>query len=400
MAINPLDHAVLTYQPIWGEGRRLVGARVRVRLLDAALDAPHLLHQMADWWTADSPFLLVAFEEPRPLRQALAVAPPDHLWLELPDQGARMPTDMLEALTQARRFGHRLVQNLPLARAHPVSNAIADRFRYLLHLWPEQADQALKAARPEDSPVMPGQLYQGIGHRTLAAHCLDVRQAWGIVGWPEDDALGSYGMGDIGVDKGTLLRVQQALLRDVSMEKVIALIHTDVMLTYRLLRLVNSPALCGGREVSTVRQALMLLGERRFRDTLTRLLPGAVADPDLQPVRQALVVRAQLMQNLMDAGAQHELATEIYLTGLFSTLERWVRQPLAQVLEQVPLSEAITQALLEEDGPYAPYLDVARRLGDAEQSQQLPLVCQEAGFGLGHVNTALLKTLTRWRQPR
>lgn len=400
MAINPLDHAVFTYQPIWGGGRRLAGVRLRVRLLDAAVDAPHLLHQVADWWSADSPFLLVAFDEQRPLQQALAVAPPDHLWLELPDHGPRMPPDMLEALTQARRFGHRLVQNLPLARAHPISSAIADRFRYLLHLWPEQADQALKAVRPEDSPVMPAQLYQGIGHRTLAAHCLDARQAWGVVGWPEDDALGAYGMGDIGVDKGTLLRVQQALLREASMETVIGHIHSDVMLTYRLLKLVNSPALCGGREVSTVRQALMLLGERRFRDTLTRLLPSAVADADLQPVRQALVVRGLLMQNLMDAGAQHELATEIYLTGLFSTLERWVHEPLAQALEKVPLSEAIALALLEGDGPYASYLDVARRLADASQSQQLPLVCQEAGFSLGHVNTALLKTLARWRQPR
>lgn len=397
MAFNPLDHAVFTYQPIWGDGRRLVGVRLTIRLLDQGVDAPHLLQLIADWWSADAPFLLVAFEEQRPLQHALAVPPPDHLWLELPDHGPRMPPAMLEALKQARQLGHRLVQNLPLARAHPVSAAVADHFRYLLHLWPEQADQALKAVRPEDSPVMPGQLYQGIGHRALAAHCLDVRQAWGIVGWPEQDTLGAYGMGDIGVDKTTLLKVQQALLREASMETVIGLIHSDVMLTYRLLKLVNSPALCGGREVSTVRQALMLLGERRFRDTLTQLLPAAVADANLQPVRQALVLRGQLMQNLMDAGAQQELATEIYLTGLFSELGAWLREPLEQALGRVPLSEPIVEALLQGSGPYGVYLDVARRLADASQSQQLPVVCAEEGFTLGQVNTALLRTLNRWR---
>lgn len=399
MGFNPLDHAVFTYQPIWGDGRRLVGARLQVRLLDDGVDVPHLLHVMADWWSAGSPFLLVAFTDQRPVLQALAASPPDHFWLEVPDFGPRMPPELLQALTQARRLGHRLVQSLPLARAHPVSDAAAARFRYLLHLWPDQVRQALAAARPADSPVLPGQLYGAVGQVALAAHCLDVRQAWGIVGWPDDDVLRTRPPGGIGVDKATLLRVQQALLREASMETVIGLIHGDVLLTYRLLRLVNSDVFGTGREVSTVRQAVMLLGERRFRDALVRLLPGAVSDPDLQPVRQALVLRGQLMQMLMDAGAQHDLATEIYLTGLFSTLEHWLRVPLAQALERVPLSEAIVEALQTGQGPYGGYLDMARRLADAEQSHQLPLVSQEAGFTLGQVNTALLRALARWRQP-
>lgn len=397
MGFNPLDHAVFTYQPIWGDGRRLIGARLQARLLDDGVDAPHLLHAMADWWSAGSPFLLVAFADQRPVFQALSASPPDHVWLEVPDFGPRMPPELLQALTQARRLGHRLVQNLPLARAHPVTGSAAERFRYLLHLWPDHVRQALSAQRPADSPVLPGQLYGAIGQVALAAHCLDVRQAWGVVGWPDDDALASRPASALGVDKGALLRVQQALLREASIETVIGLVHSDVLLTYRLLQLVNGDAFGTGREVSSVRQAVLLLGERRFRDALLRLLPGAVSDPDLQPVRQALVLRAQLMQMLMDAGAQHELATEIYLTGLFSTLDRWLRVPLAQALERVPLSEAITEALLAGEGPYGVYLDLARRLADPAQSQHLPARMQEEGFALSHVNTALLRTLARWR---
>ncbi len=383
MGFNPLDHAVFTYQPIWGDGRRMIGVRLLVRLLDDGVDVPHLLHAMADWWFAGSPFLLVAFAEQRPVLQALSASPPDHVWLEMPDFGPRMPPELLHALTQARRLGHRLVQNQPLARAHPVTGSAAERFRYLLHLWPEQAQQALSAQRPADSPVLPGQLYGAIGQLALAAHCLDIRRAWGVVGWPEDDALASRPASGLGVDKAVLLRVQQALLREASMETVVSLVHADVLLTYRLLRLVNSDAFGTGREVATVRQAVLLLGERRFRDALIRLLPSAVSDPDLQPVRQGLVLRAQLMQMLMDAGAQHELATEIYLTGLFSTLDRWLRMPLVQALERVPLSESIAEALLAEGGPYGAYLGLARRLADPAQSQSLPAWLQQEGFALG-----------------
>lgn len=404
MGFNPLDHAVFTYQPIWGAGRRLVGARLQVRLLDDGVDVPHLLRAMADWWSAGSPFLLVALAEPAHVRQALSASPPEHFWLEVPDFGARMPPDLLQALTLARRHGHRLVQALPLGRARAVVQGVASQgaaspLRYLLHLWPEHVEQALSAARPADSPVLPGHLYENIGRVALAAHCLDVRQAWGVVGWPEADALDTRPPGALGIDKTTLLRVQQALLRDAPIEAVIGLIHSDVLLTYRLLQLVHGDGWAAGREITSVRQAILLLGERRFRDALLRLLPGAVADPDLQPVRQSLVLRAQLMQLLMEAGAQQALATEIYLTGLFSTLERWLRRPLREILERIALPDAVVEALVEGTGPYAPYLDVARRLADPAQVQQLPLVCEEAGFDLGHVNTALLRTVARWRQP-
>jgi len=66
---------------------------------------------------------------------------------------------------------------------------------------------------------------------------------------------------------------------------VLALIHSDAVLTYRLLQLLNSDAFGRGRVLPSVRQAFGLLGERRLRDALTRLLALAVADTELLPAR-------------------------------------------------------------------------------------------------------------------
>lgn len=403
MAFNILEHVAFAYQPIWGQNRQLTGVRLRVRSLHTeSVDAAHLLHVLGNEWSEQAPALLVSFAEPAQLLQALSVNPHDAIWLEIPDWGDFVAPEMVEAIALARRMGHRLVQQCPLSRAKPLAVTGKGQWRYLLDLWPEQVDQALQAAeqrgKPQAvrSPVLPGQLYQHIGTRALAVHCLDDAKAWGICGWPDADVLHQYRHHGVPVDKRTLVRVQQALMRDVSMETLENLIHQDPVLTFRTLRLINSPVFGTTRQIETVRQALMMLGQVRLRDWMMELIPGACADQELQPVRQSMVMRARLLTHLMDAGAQQHLNTECYITGLFSRLDLFMNEPLPASLARVPLSEAVTAALLRNSGPYHPYLEVVRTMEDMLHMEQLPALCTQAGFPLDHVNRALIRMLAHW----
>lgn len=404
MALNILEHVALAYQPIWGAKRQLIGVRLRVRALHPeSVNAPALLKLLSDEWSIDSPFLLVSFAEVGPLKQALSVNPHDHVWLEIPDFGDNVPPGLADTVILGYRMGHRLVQEAPLSRAKVMPAIGIGTHRYLLHLWPEQANQALEATRqtaqgrPSASPVMREQLYRDIGLKELAAHCLDERSAWGICGWPSEDVLRQYHRYGVPVDKLTLVRVQQALMREASMDTVEDLIHRDAVLTFRVLRLVNSPVFGSTREVTTVRQALMLLGQVRLRDWLLELMPGASADRELLPVRQALVLRGQLMEQLMEAGLQRDLSTEIYVTGLFSDMDRLMQEPLPAALGRIPVSEAMREALLHEAGPYYTYLELARRMERFDELQRLPAFCEAASFPLDHVHRSLIRTLAGWR---
>lgn len=404
MALNILEHVAIAYEPIWGNRRQLIGARLRVRAVHPeSVNAPLLLKFISDELTAESPFLVVSFSEAGFLREALSVSPHDHIWLELPDWGEKTSSGLIEAVAKALRMGHRMVQEAPLDRARPLPVSKVGEHRYLLNLRPEQTVQALNAARslaggvPASSPIMREQLYRGIGHRDLAAHCLDHRSAWGLCGWPVDDVLRRYAQHGVPVDKRTLVRVQQALMREASMEVIEDLIHQDVVLTFRMLRLANSPVFGASREVTTVRQALMLLGQMRLRNWLLDLMPGASADQELLPVRLALVLRARLMQQLMEAGRQRDLNTEIYVTGLFSQLDRLMQEDLRTVLGRIPVSESMRDALLKEAGSYHTYLAVARYMEHFESLSQLPAFCLASSFPLDHVNRSLIRTLANWR---
>lgn len=391
--LSLLDRVVLTYEPIWGPSRQLVGVRLHVRVVDDTIGIPHLLHAIDDWWSSGSVLLMVALAEPRHVRQALVASPPEHLWLELPEGAPHERAEWRSLADRAQRLGHRLVQRMPPGQVPPEPS---DRLRaapprYLLQGLPRPAagvQQALGVS-------FPGQIHVGVEQVAQAAQFLDGGHAWGVVGWPIADALARHSSGAIGVDKGTLLRVQQALLRDMSTEKVLAIVHSDPVLAYRLLQLLNSEAFNRGRVMPSVRQAMGLLGERRVREALMRLLPLAVSDPDLLPARRQQVLLARILLMLVDAGAQQTLANDVLLLGLFAELSRWLRASLAAIVERVPLSAAVREALLENAGPYAAYLALVKRLADPARASDLLPWYQAAGFTAETVNTALLRALAQ-----
>lgn len=399
MSLNLFDHVTLAYQPIWGKQRQLVGVRLRVRVLDPeAVDAAHLLACLAEFWSAEAPTLVVSFVEPALLHQALAAPPVPGVWLEVPAPADGAPDDALALLAPALRRGHQLVQEAALGTVRPLPPNGPGRHRCLLHLPPDVVPPLLQAMESgQAGPWLAGQLYQRVGRRDLAAHALDAGQAWGLCGWPDADVLDGYQRYGVPVDKRTLVRVQQALMRERAMDVIEGLIHEDAILTHRCLRLVNSPVFGTSREISTVRQALMLLGQRRLSAWMLELMPGASTDIDLRPVRLALVLRARLMEELMAAGAQHDLATEIYVTGLFSGLAQLMHEPLGAALRRVPVSEAIVDALLRQSGPYAPYFETALQLENLDDLADAPPAGTLAGFALEQVNRALLRTLSGWR---
>jgi EAL and modified HD-GYP domain-containing signal transduction protein len=157
-------------------------------------------------------------------------------------------------------------------------------------------------------------------------------------------------------------------VNDRKLEDVLA---TDPVLTFQLLRLVNSAAV-GMRGVSSLGQALRLIGRNAFQ----RWLAVAVAASrksqtgvDQELVRQA-VERGRLLEQL--GGGSRDTGT-LFLVGLFSLLDAVFRMSLPEILERVALSDDANAALLDRAGPYADALAFAEsyELGMFENAGEL-----------------------------
>jgi c-di-GMP-related signal transduction protein len=166
---------------------------------------------------------------------------------------------------------------------------------------------------------------------------------------------------------------------------------------FRLLALVNSAAFGLRREIQSLRHAIMLLGFDSLGRWLNEQLAGADSDPELHPVRYAMVMRSRLAQHLLESGSEDDLRAEVYTTALLAELDRLLHQPLGTLINKLPLSERLFDAVLRGTGPYHPLLDVARVQGDPDILHQLPAVCERHEMSLEHANRSLLRMLASSR---
>ena len=250
-----------------------------------------------------------------------------------------------------------------------------------------------RAAQTAASPILAGQIYEGVPNRVLAEHCLDQRGAWGVAGWPSEDVLQACHH-QVPPDRRTIARLQAATDADASLEVLETLLAEDPVLAYRFLRYANSASFNLRVGIDSLRQGMMVLGLGRFRRWLTEQMTGATEDPNLLPVRRSMVVRARLMEHLLDAGDAERLRHDVVLCGLLAQIDQVVGEPLAQAVQHIPLSEHVLEAILRGSGPYAPFLELAAAL-EHPQLGTVPALCDASGIDIADANRELLRVLSQ-----
>jgi c-di-GMP-related signal transduction protein len=201
------------------------------------------------------------------------------------------------------------------------------------------------------------------------------------------------------MDQRVMVQIMQAIEADVPMLAMERLLVQDPVLVYRILRWVNSAAFGLSHEVESVRHALMMLGYDKLKAWLRDGLPQASTDRSLHPLRHAMLMRSRLMRLLLDPNADEEIKGEVQLTGLFAQLDRLLKEPLPELLNQLPLPARIFSSLVRGDGPYVAYLAVAQAMADPLQPERIAAVCEQGGFSLQEANAAVIELLATAREP-
>lgn len=398
----------LGYQLLWNQLRQISGVQLFIGTDDAsALDAAHLLKMLGELWPEQAPRLLLAVQSPQLLSDMLMHAPIDSPWIIVDDQLLRDPS-LAQRVHQAHQRGLKMIwRGDPGVRPNAAMGPCFVRSMVTLtadealaglrvSLRKHSGSEAVLASRVK-SPVQSGQIYDAVASRVLIEHCLDEQGAWAVAGWPMEDVLHGYRHQRIQPGHRAIVALIQAIDSDESMELIEHILSEEPILAYRFLRYANSAGLGLRTEIESLRQGLMVLGYSLLRSWLLEQLPHATSDMNLQPVRTAMVVRARLMEHLLDAGDGDELRREIYLCGLLSQIDVMLGESQKSALSGFPLSERLISAILSHAGPYAPYLDMATAL-ESPGTQATRQLCDSHQMNHESVNRALLRTLSALRQ--
>jgi EAL and modified HD-GYP domain-containing signal transduction protein len=137
--------------------------------------------------------------------------------------------------------------------------------------------------------------------------------------------------------------------RQASFEEIERVISQDAGLSHKLVRLASSAFVGARQQVSSVRQALILLGTVAVRRWAMLLALSGLTDRP-QHLLNVGLVRARLCELLADA---HPLAVpdRAFTVGLFSVVDALLGKPMQALLDELPFDSRITHALLDHDGP-------------------------------------------------
>jgi len=130
----------------------------------------------------------------------------------------------------------------------------------------------------------------------------------------------------------------------VDLSKLTLLVKRDTSLTYRLLRLVNSPLSAMRQEVRSVEAAMLAVGEDGFRRIAALAITSELnAGQSIELLRMAIIRGrfCELVARMCDLDP-----TEQYLLGLLSLLPAMMRIPMGELTPFLPLREEICLALM------------------------------------------------------
>jgi EAL and modified HD-GYP domain-containing signal transduction protein len=151
------------------------------------------------------------------------------------------------------------------------------------------------------------------------------------------------------------------------------LINRDLSISYKLLRYINSAFFRRGKEVSSIRHALVMLGEREIRQFISLVAASGLATGKPSELMRTSMIRAKFCELLGRHIQSPFQGSELFLLGLFSLIDAMLDHSMEKVMDNLPLPDGIKQALVSGSGELAPFLHMvtAYESGDWDCCQRI-----------------------------
>ncbi|MFT5719861.1 MAG: EAL and modified HD-GYP domain-containing signal transduction protein [Motiliproteus sp.] len=146
-----------------------------------------------------------------------------------------------------------------------------------------------------------------------------------------------------------LMQVVQELQRpDTTASAVERLIVKDPILTFKLLRIVNSASYALVRKVESLSQAVVMLGMEQVRKWAT-LISLSSNNHKPSELSRSLLARGRMCELLAES-MHYPNTSNFFMVGMMSDISALLDMDMDAVLEQIPLNDEIKAAIGKHQG--------------------------------------------------
>lgn len=163
--------------------------------------------------------------------------------------------------------------------------------------------------------------------------------------------------------------LREASRIEIDFDKMEQIFRRDVALSFKLLKFINSAFFGVRNKISSVRQALVMLGRKEILKWISLLALQNIAQDKPDEVIVLSLIRARFGELLAFQMGWSKRSNQAFLVGLFSLVDAMLDRPMGDVLRELPLEDDIVVALLRGDNDLGQLHAMARHYEKAEWEQ-------------------------------
>ena len=180
----------------------------------------------------------------------------------------------------------------------------------------------------------------------------------------------------------------------VDFQEISDIISSDLALSFRLLKLMNSVAMGIKTPIESIPMALTYMGEERLKKWISLMsLRGISPSKPIELIRISLI-RAKFGENLVPHFKVPRSAEHVFMAGMMSLLHIALDKEQKELLDEISLAEDIRESLLSKKGKYS---DIIAFFKNYEYSnwEEVNKFAKDNGLNNKIINDAYLAA-TKW----
>ena len=176
--------------------------------------------------------------------------------------------------------------------------------------------------------------------------------------------------------QASIIELINQVRKQASTDEIEEVLKKDAGLAFNLMRLINSAGFGLSREITSFRQAVMLMGLKKLFRWAALLLTASRNNGTPSSVGHTAVVRGRLMELLALETLPPEDADQAFVVGIFSLLDVMLSMPMESAIGLLNVPEPVAAALLRREG----FLGDLLTLAEACESSDDALFDRAAGL--------------------
>ena len=184
------------------------------------------------------------------------------------------------------------------------------------------------------------------------------------------------------------LELLNLVSRSAPIEAVEDVLKKAPLLAVNLLQIIHSADVGLGQKVTSLREAILLLGyEKLGKWSAVVLETAALSDPNANLVHFDAMVRARLMELLAEQNAQSLNPGSAFLIGLMSKVDSMLGSSMHSALAKLSVNNEIAEFVLGREGVYGDMLVLAKAC-ESEREADFSRAFSKLDFTLRQIHKA------------